>query len=630
MISASLALYYFSFIDNSWAPTPDSAYYVSLAESLVHGKGYTFGGQPHVKYPPGLSLLLAPSYLFKKPYLYDHVVMVLSMLGILAAVYVGFRKQIGIFSCLLIVVLIGCSYWFWQFSCVFILSDVPFAAFVLFTCLAGRAFLNADSPSWRLSLGLAVLLIFSCLIRTMGVVLFPSVIAAAYMIKANKEQWKKIAAMLILGILVLGGWALRNHLVDQDISLREDTYIEQLMWKDPFNKDEGRMTIAAIPQRIAANLVHYARASEALFLNKGRIVSGGVPTVGLLILMIVLASTLYRLRKHGEIQDFFVLIYLILLLLWPSQAGARFLLPVFILVLISLWETLRGMFRWLVAPWPVSISSKKAIQSVLTALVVALCLALSAKGIIQIHASRNMKGSVVAHTKPLVAVGEWLRTEPPTAPIVLCNFPSIVHRLTGASIVGGEYTSFFVCNLERIKEGEVTHLIIRESHKAEYGENLLSNGGFELTDSEGNLKNWINCQGARIDREVFYEGQVSLSAEVSGGETVNWYFPSQTVSVKPGRLYRLSGFVKGKGVQGAMMIEVQHARSYKQGLWRTSTLSGTFDWQPLELVFTTPPGTEKIKIYPIRVPRFKKGQVWVDQVRLEEVVYQCGGMVSSF
>jgi len=52
---ASLALYYFSFIDNSWAPTPDSAYYVSLAESLVHGKGYTFGGQPHVKYPPDLS-----------------------------------------------------------------------------------------------------------------------------------------------------------------------------------------------------------------------------------------------------------------------------------------------------------------------------------------------------------------------------------------------------------------------------------------------------------------------------------------------------------------------------------------------------------------------------------------------
>jgi hypothetical protein len=447
--------------------------------------------------------------------------------------------------------------------------------------------------------------------------------------------------------------------------------------------DEGRMTIAAIPQRIAANLVHYARASEALFLNKGRIVSGGVPTVGLLILMIVLASTLYRLRKYGELQDFFVIIYLAFLLLWPSQAGARFLLPIFIFVLISLWETLRGMFRWLVAPWPVSISSKKAIQSVLAALVVVLCLALSAKGIVQIHASRNMKGSVVAHTKPLVAVGEWLRTEPPTAPIVLCNFPSIVHRLTGASVVGGEYTSFFVGNLERIKEGEVTHLIIRESHKSdqaflvplvrcfpdvfslqkkegdfllyevnraemavinyerirswnsktivkEYGENLLPNGGFELTDSEGNLKNWINCQGARIDREVFYEGQASLSAVVSGGETVNWYFPSQTVSVKPGRLYRLSCFVKGKGVQGAMMIEVQHARSYKQGLWRTSTLSGTFDWQQVEVEFAAPPGTEKIRIYPIRVPRFKKGQVWVDQVTLEEVVYQYGGMVSSF
>ncbi len=680
---ASLALYYFSFIDNSWAPTPDSAYYVSLAQSIAHGKGYTFDGQAHVKYPPGLPLLLAPSYLFKKPYLYDHVVMVLFVLGILTALYVGFRRQIGIFSCLLMVALIGCSYWFWQFSCVFILSDVPFTALVLFTCLAGRVFLDEPSPSWRLSLVLAVLLILSCLIRTIGIVLFPALIGAALVKNANREQWKKTAAILTLGILVLGGWALRNHFVGQQIPFAEDTYIEQLLWKDPYNMDEGRMTLGAIPQRITTNLVHYAIASEALFLNNGRKSSSGISIIGFFILMLVLGRSFLQLWKNGELQDFFVIIYFSFLLLWPRQGSTRFLLPIFIFLLYSLWKTGREIFAWAPARLTKSLTGQKLMQKVLVALAVLLCLGLSAKGISEIHASRKMKDSVVSHASPLVTLGEWLREESQTSPVVFSNVPSIAYRLMGAHVIAGEYSSFFLKNLKRIDESSASYAVIRESHKAdqaflvllvrcfpdvfslkkregdfllyevnraemaainyeriqswnsktivkEYGENLLSNGGFELSNSEENLKNWINCQSARIDREVFYEGQASLSAEISGGETVNWYFPSQTVSVKPGRLYRLSGFVKGKGVNGAMMIEAQHARSYKEGLWRTLTYSGTFDWRQVEVEFAAPPGTEKIRIYPIRVPHFKKGQVWVDQLVFEEVVYRHGGMVSSF
>jgi 4-amino-4-deoxy-L-arabinose transferase-like glycosyltransferase len=658
IILLSLAIYYFSFLDERWAPTPDSAYYVSLAQSIAHGKGYTFDGNPHIKYPPGLPLLLAPSYFFQKPYLYDHALIVSFVLGIMAVVYIYFRNQLGILWCLLLVVLIGCSFWLWQFSCVFILSDVPLAAFVLFTCLAGRAFLNTSSPSWRLTIGLTVLLIFSCLIRTIGVVLLPALIASAIVKKASKDQWKKIAAALGLSILVLVGWALRNHFAGQQLIFAEDTYVKQFLWNDPYNKDEGRLTPVGILDRMAANLVHYARASEALFLNRKDISEHGVPVIGLLILALAIGSSVYQLKRSGEVHDFFVIIYCAALLLWPSQAGVRFLLPIFVLILYSLWETVPLLFHRLIARLPASFTAKTWMSSISAAFVALLCLGLSARGILHMQASCTMKNSVVSHSSPLVSLGEWVKNEATTQPIVFSNIPSIVH------------------NLQRLKESAASYMLIRESHEAdraflvplvycfpeafslqkkagefllykidrgslasinlrnvrswnaktitkEYGPNLVLNGGFELTDAEGNPGNWANCQNTRIDRQNSYRGQNSLTAKAAENEPVNWYFPSQTVQVKPGRPYRLCGLIKGDGVGDKVMIEAQDARSYKEGLWRTATLSGTFDWERLETEFTTAPGTEEIRIYPLRIPLFKEGRVWVDEVALQEVTYHC-------
>jgi hypothetical protein len=46
-------------VNSSWNASPDSALYLSLAESILEGGGYVFNGEPHTYVPPGFPLLLA-------------------------------------------------------------------------------------------------------------------------------------------------------------------------------------------------------------------------------------------------------------------------------------------------------------------------------------------------------------------------------------------------------------------------------------------------------------------------------------------------------------------------------------------------------------------------------------------
>ena len=46
-------------VSGQYKPTPDSAEYVGLAQSLVQGQGYSFNGHEGSRYPPLCALVLA-------------------------------------------------------------------------------------------------------------------------------------------------------------------------------------------------------------------------------------------------------------------------------------------------------------------------------------------------------------------------------------------------------------------------------------------------------------------------------------------------------------------------------------------------------------------------------------------
>ncbi len=58
-VAVFLVVLYLGTTPGKWWPTPDSAEYVGLAESLARGDGYRFNGEISTRQTPGLPLLLA-------------------------------------------------------------------------------------------------------------------------------------------------------------------------------------------------------------------------------------------------------------------------------------------------------------------------------------------------------------------------------------------------------------------------------------------------------------------------------------------------------------------------------------------------------------------------------------------
>jgi len=82
---AALAVLSFGLVINSsWKATPDSALYLELGESLAHGRGYMFNGEPHTYVPPGFpALVAASSWIFGDGFLTYRILM--AIMGLLAA-----------------------------------------------------------------------------------------------------------------------------------------------------------------------------------------------------------------------------------------------------------------------------------------------------------------------------------------------------------------------------------------------------------------------------------------------------------------------------------------------------------------------------------------------------------------
>jgi hypothetical protein len=326
----------------------DNAAYLSLAQSLVTGHGYTElwdpEAPPHTKYPPGFPVVLA------------------ALMAAGAASWGAFKALVGVLT-LGAVLLV--------FAWVRRASDVVTAAGVALATLATAGWLQASR--WVLSEPLFLLFLFLCLwalepgrdarpgdaarelpgqgtpfprpnglrtaigcaaagmavfTRTAGLPLIVAVLVA-FLVAGHR----RVAGIFAAALAVPGIWWLGR-------SLRggEGAYQSEFWLVDPYQPELGTIGVLDLPVRFVRNVGTYVGrvvpsewwGAAAPFAGPGARWALGIALVGL-----AGWGWFVRVRDRPGVPEVFAPLYAGLILVWPETwAGDRFSLPLYPLALL--------------------------------------------------------------------------------------------------------------------------------------------------------------------------------------------------------------------------------------------------------------------------------------------------------
>jgi hypothetical protein len=152
--------------------------------------------------------------------------------------------------------------------------------------------------------------------------------------------------------------------------------------------------------------------------------------------------------------------------------------------------------------------------------------------------------------------------------------------------------------------------------------NLIVNGSFDEDIIPGGFSWRLQApalQNTRLDSQELHTGTASLALDFEG-PAFRDYGLSQLVPVRPNQLYELKVTAKSQEIQSAegprvMVEDEKHIVIAKGEEWQ-----GTHGWDEQSILFTTPPGTELVRVYVGRVTGagLIRGRLWLDNFRMYE------------
>lgn len=151
------------------------------------------------------------------------------------------------------------------------------------------------------------------------------------------------------------------------------------------------------------------------------------------------------------------------------------------------------------------------------------------------------------------------------------------------------------------------------------GPNLVKNGDFEA-----GLRKWSAAGGVFAHRAQGGRGDTAC-LEVHNRNPKAYRLCSQTVAVRPGKSYQVSGWIRtesvkpGKGGGGATLcMEWGAGKRWIGGVWDKGFV-GTTTWQELTLVATIPKSADRAWVH-LYLTKGAIGRAWFDDVEAYELV----------
>lgn len=323
-----------------WHPTWDSAVYLTLARNAHHGEGYVYAGQPHVKYPPGFPLLLAP--FAGEPgdsVRAERLLLIVCALLATQVLYHASRRQLGSAAAFAVALALGANETvLWH--TIRILSDVPFLVLWLLSLWMGSRLIERPTPGRAMAQVLAFTAAFA--VRVVALFQWPVLCFVAVRTLLTRREGRGWLVAATLGCLVAPAvWFGRAELLRPELDeARRDVRSYVFEWET--GEDE---TMVHEPPSLGRRLELVARNAEHYRDLLAESVSGGLTSTlardgeapwerwlrlgvgyGLLVVMVLALLPLVRRGFGYWVACMFV--YLLGILAWPSMQGARFLLPI--------------------------------------------------------------------------------------------------------------------------------------------------------------------------------------------------------------------------------------------------------------------------------------------------------------
>jgi hypothetical protein len=314
----------------------DNAVYIILAESIAKGSGYKNiyipEQTPHTQYPFGFPLLLSLFVL-----IFGTNVIALKFLIFMMGVcsfYFFYRIAEHLFKentryiipfFVSIPIFIIYNHW--------ILSEIPFLCF----SLGSLFFLLKTQDNKKIYYYLAFFFgIYSFFIRTAGISLIITIVFFLIL----KRQYKYLGIFVLIFLAVFIPWQIRNSNISEGGS-----YIDQLLAKNPYQMELGKIGFSDLIARIWENFIYYSFTilpQTLLPIIKANVL---ISIIGLLFVFLSVVGFIKKIRCISIIELYFVF-SLIVLLAWPKVwSSERFLLPVLPIFIFYIFS---GLF-WLAA-----------------------------------------------------------------------------------------------------------------------------------------------------------------------------------------------------------------------------------------------------------------------------------------
>jgi hypothetical protein len=327
---AILVLYAAAFTGR-WRINPDSAIYMSLGRSLAETGTYTYNGEHHTRYEPGLPLVIAASYrLFGEDRYAPVLVFELACsLAALVLTYCLMRRHAGRPTAVLVTVAFGVSQTCLRYGFQ-VVTDTPFLVGVLAYLLAYEHLVSPGDSTrartlWRwvawITLPLATL--FMVAFRPTSLTFVAAVgLACAWNLLRGPNRARHV---VILALTVAAFLSFRN--VDPRRSTA-GTEVKREQRLKALLTEQRSYFIGRIPRQVV-NFVEEVVPKAVLATD----VHGAVPGLGTVISLIVVSSIVPLLRRR---------------LLWAAWCAGtfaqlvwlpreRYLLPILPLLLYGMW-----------------------------------------------------------------------------------------------------------------------------------------------------------------------------------------------------------------------------------------------------------------------------------------------------
>lgn len=369
----------------------DNADYYIYGKSLANGHGYsaihTKAQQPANHFPPGYPAMIAVTMkLFSAKITTIKKANGFYMLAALFVLFFLFRAltrniHLSFVACLFTLF----NYHLLEYSTI-MYSEIPFVLVATITLLL-FIYIDFEKPIWKnWKFFLFILtMVLAFYIRTLGV----SLVISFTLILLFQKRWK-YAGVLVFGfILLIAPWQIRSH------KMGGNSYVNQLLMKNPYRPELGPMTLKDWPERFTMNVKRYLAleitsgilpfetidykqtvaqlqtevpvdpAAPADTTKKEPVkvltleekqqsaASRGMPGAKVeitvydflltFVLFLLMAIGLFRLKDHRVLIGLYIAGTFSILFLWPEAwFGIRFMLP---LVPILIFLSLNGLVQ---------------------------------------------------------------------------------------------------------------------------------------------------------------------------------------------------------------------------------------------------------------------------------------------